>query len=481
VGLSGAVNARWQKYLYDAVELLGCPERLETTPPDPSFQGKLLPYQQKGVDWLVFLHRFGFGGLLADEMGLGKTVQFLAFFSLLRTKLPILIVAPTSLLYHWRAEFRRFLPEKSVLMHSGGDRVQELSLLQGASFVLTSYAILRQDVALFSNIEFEAAVLDESNAIKNSDTRAAAAALRLNTRSRFCLSGTPIENRLSELAAQFAFLMPDLLKSKDSAESMQRKSRPFLLRRRKTEVQIDLPEKIESIAWVELAEGQKEIYEEFQKSALKRIKPKVIEDGAGAHRMEILEAILRLRQICCDPRLVGREAESAKLGLLLEDLQNLFSQGSKALVYSQFTSMLDSIESSCRPFGWKVLRIDGSTPVDKRGAAVDEFQNSEEPVGFLLSLKAGGVGLNLTAADYVLLFDPWWNEAVEKQAVDRAHRIGRKQTVFTKRYLTPNSIEEKMLRMKEVKQSAADQILDGGTLVVEEMSADEWLNLLETD
>ena len=478
IGLSGEVKARWQKDLKEAVERLGCPEKLETALPDASFQGELLAYQQKGLDWLFFLHRFGFGGLLADEMGLGKTVQFLAFFSLLRTNLPTLIVAPTSLLYHWKAEFRRFLPGARVLMHSGSGRSQELSDLRGASFVLTSYAILRQDIELFSKLEFEAAVLDESNAIKNSDTLTSKAALKLNARARFCLSGTPIENRLSELASQFAFLMPDLLDHKDSSESMQRKSSPFLLRRRKKDVQIDLPDKIEAIAWVEMAKEQKLIYEEFQSSALKRIKPKVVEDGAAAHRMEILEAILRLRQICCDPRLVGRDATSAKLGLLMDDLHDLLGQGSKALVYSQFTSMLDSIESACRAEGWKVLRIDGSTPVEKRGAAVEEFQKSEEPIVFLLSLKAGGVGLNLTAADYVLLFDPWWNEAVEKQAVDRAHRIGRKKTVFTKKYLTPNSIEEKMLGMKEVKQSAADRILDGGTHAEEEMSADEWLELL---
>lgn len=471
------LKALWQEELQEAVARLGDLERIEKQLPGPGFVGELLSYQQMGVSWLLFLHRFHFGGLLADEMGLGKTVQLLAFFSLLRTNLPVLIVAPTSLLYHWRSEFSRFLPKAQIKVHAGGNRAKQISLLQGECFVLTTYAILRQDAELFSQIEFESVVLDESNAIKNSETQTAQAALRLKAHSRFCLSGTPIENRVSELAAQFAFLMPDLIHSKDAPESMQQKSRPFLLRRRKGGVELDLPEKVEQIVWVEPEELQEEIYEEFQKSAMQRIKPMIEQDGAAAHRMEILEAILRLRQICCDPRLVGREAESAKLNLLKSDLQELLSQGSKALVYSQFTSMLDAIEESCSGFGYKSLRIDGSTPAIERAKAVEEFQKSPEPLFLLLSLKAGGVGLNLTAADYVLLFDPWWNEAVERQAIDRAHRIGRKKSVFIKRYLTPNSIEEKMLKMKEIKQGAADFLLDGGAHAGS-LSADEWFELL---
>ncbi len=462
------LKALWQKELEEAVSLLSDPNRIGKELPGPSFRGELLPYQETGVGWLSFLHKFHFGGLLADEMGLGKTVQLLAFFSRLGTNLPVLIVAPTSLLYHWRAEFSRFLPEAKVAVYAGSDRT-----MPADGFVLTSYAILRQDIETLSQIEFECVVLDESNAIKTLKTKTSDAALRLKARSRFCLSGTPIENRSSELASQFAFLMPDLLHAKDAPEAMQRKSRPFLLRRRKQNVELDLPEKIEQIVWVEMDGAQAAVYEEFQTGALRRLRPMVEEDGAAAHRMEILEAILRLRQICCDPRLVGSEAESAKLQLLKSDLEDLLGQGSKALVYSQFTSMLDAIEE----LGFKTLRIDGSVPAEKRAEAVREFQESQEPLVLLLSLKAGGVGLNLTAADYVLLFDPWWNEAVEKQAIDRAHRIGRKKSVFIKRYLTPNSIEEKMLRMKEKKQDAADQILDGG-VQGDTVSADEWLDLL---
>lgn len=473
LGACLGLKALWQKELTEAVAGLSDPESIEKRLPGPNFQGELLGYQQKGVGWLTFLHQFHFGGLLADEMGLGKTVQLLAFFSRLETNLPILVVAPTSLLYHWRSEFSRFLPNAKVLIHAGGARFRESSDLQGAGVLLTSYAILRQDIEVLSQIEFECAVLDESNAIKNQGTQVSDAALRLKARSRFCLSGTPIENRASELASQFAFLMPDLIHPKDSWETMHRKSRPFLLRRRKQGVELDLPEKIEQIAWVEMEEDQGKIYEEFQRGALQRIKPLIEEDGAAAHRMEILEAILRLRQICCDPALVGRTADSAKLNLLKSDLQEILGQGSKVLVYSQFTSMLDAIQG----MGFKMLRIDGSVAAEKRAEAVKEFQESGEPLVLLLSLKAGGVGLNLTAADYVLLFDPWWNEAVERQAIDRAHRIGRKKSVFVKRYLTPNSIEEKMLKMKEQKQYAADLVLDGGA-PGDAMSADEWLELL---
>ncbi len=467
------LKALWQKELQAAVERLAEPGRIEKMLPGPSFAGELLSYQQEGVGWLSFLHRFHFGGLLADEMGLGKTVQLLAFFSLLETNLPVLIVAPTSLLYHWRSEFKRFLPKANVVIHSGPGRSGHIV---GDGYVLTSYAILRQDIEMLSQVEFESVVLDESNAIKNLGTLVSDAALRLKARSRFCLSGTPIENRASELAAQFAFLMPDLIQPKDAADVMQRKSRPFLLRRRKVNVELDLPEKIEQLVWVEMEEEQKGLYDEFQKGALQRIKPLIEQDGFAAHRMEVLEAILRLRQICCSPQLVGRGAQSAKLSLLKSDLQDLLEQKAKVLIYSQFTSMLDLVQEDCRKAGYKIQRIDGSVSAEKRAEAVQEFQESQEPLFLLLSLKAGGVGLNLTAADYVLLLDPWWNEAVEKQAIDRAHRIGRKKSVFIKRYLTPNSIEEKMLDMKQMKLSAADEVLDGGA--GDGLMADDWLSLL---
>lgn len=446
--------------------------------PDASFQGELLEYQKAGVDWLSFLHGRGFGGLLADEMGLGKTVQMLAFFSQIRTNLPILIVCPTSLIYHWKMEFRRFLPEKSLYIHAGAQRGQTALDLSKRSFILTSYAILRQDGDLLRQLSFEIVVFDESNAIKNADTHTAKAAAALKAKARFCISGTPVENRAAELVSQFSVLMPRLVTVKDSFELLKRRTAPFLLRRKKSDVALDLPEKIDRIAWVEMGESQRALYEEFQEGAIRRLKPMVEADGIEAHRMEVLEAILRLRQICCDPRLIGKEPEGAKTLQALSDLEDLMAEDRKVLFYSQFTSMLDLIQEGCAKRGFPFLRIDGSTSLERRADAIERFQKEAGPAVFLLSLKAGGVGLNLTAADYVLLFDPWWNEAVERQAIDRAHRIGRRDTVFIKRYLTPGAIEEKMLSLKADKQLSADQLIEGAH-PAEQFSACQWFDLLE--
>ncbi len=422
--LLGSSHAKWEENLLALTEGLKKGATLETAPPGPSFRGQLLSYQQQGVDWLTFLHKWGFSGLLADEMGLGKTVQVLAFLSRLGTNLPILIVAPTSLLFNWRAEIARFLPGrgKIVLMSYNGLRINEL------------------------HDEFEVIVLDESNAIKTATTQTARAACKLKGRFKICLSGTPMENRLDELGSQFHFLMPDLLERGADLETVKRRIRPFLLRRRKEEVQLDLPEKMEQIAWVEMDEAQAEVYATYKKG--------IKLDGAG--RMEILEAILRLRQICCDPRLVGSDVRGSKLERLVEDVREALEAKRKILIFSQFTSMLQLIRNEFK----EALYLDGSTDAEERGELVRRFQEDPSCSLFLLSTKAGGVGLNLTAADYVLLFDPWWNEAVERQAIDRAHRIGQKKTVIAKRYLVPGSIEEKMLQLKLKKQQTADQLLD---------------------
>lgn len=425
--LFGSANVKWEENLLSLAEGLKKGATVETALPDGSFRGELLPYQQKGVDWLSFLYRWGFSGLLADEMGLGKTVQVLAFLSRLRTNLPVLIVAPTSLLFNWRAEIARFLPTR------GG-------------ITLISYTTLRLNPEQYAAQEFEAIILDESNAIKTATTQTARAACKLKARIKLCLSGTPMENRLDELWSQFYFLMPDLLERGTDLETVKRRVRPFLLRRRKEEVQLDLPEKIEQIAWVEMDGPQAEVYETYKKGI----------KLDGATRMEILEAILRLRQICCDPRLVGSEVVGSKLQMLIEDVTEAIAAGRKVLVFSQFTSMLQLIRAAFPD----ALYLDGSTAADQRGELVKRFQEDPNASLFLLSIKAGGVGLNLTAADYVLLFDPWWNEAVERQAIDRAHRIGQKKTVIAKRYLVPGTIEEKMLHLKRKKQEAADQLLD---------------------
>lgn len=427
---------QWEEPLLRLAEGLKQGASLETAPPDSCFKGKLLPYQQKGVDWLNFLYNWGFSGLLADEMGLGKTVQVLAFLSRIRTNLPVLIVAPTSLLFNWRAEIDRFLPGRH-------------------HFVLISYTTLRLNEELYGGKEFEVIVLDESNAIKTAATQTARAAYKLRGRFKICLSGTPVENRPDEIWSQFHFLMPDLIERK--LETLKRQIRPFILRRRKEEVQLDLPEKIEQIAWIEMEEGQRELYESYRKG--------VRVDGAS--QMEILEAILRLRQISCDPRLIGSEVVGAKLRQLIAETEGALEQKRKILIYSQFTAMLQLVRKEFK----EALYLDGSVPGAQRGELVRSFQEDPNSSVFLLSLKAGGVGLNLTAADYVFILDPWWNEAVERQAIDRAHRIGQKNTVIAKRYLALGTVEEKMLQLKNKKQQAADQLLDfdGGNFTEEDL------------
>ncbi|MDP1608619.1 MAG: DEAD/DEAH box helicase [Chlamydiales bacterium] len=448
-------EVQWEEALKESVTKmsLGIEEALA----DPSFKATLLPYQQKGLDWIAHLYALQFSGLLADEMGLGKTVQVLAFFSRLRTKLPILVVAPTSLLLNWSRECARFLPHLPVYIHSGKDRSQDPLALQAAPMIITSYAILRLDEALLRQVHFEVILLDESQAIKNSQTQTAKAAFALRGKFRLCLSGTPIENRIEEFVSQFQFLLPGLLAGADSLDLIKRKSRPFFLRRRKADVALELPEKIEQIMWIEMTEQQELMYERYQSELKKGLLHKVAQDGASMHRMEILEAILRLRQICCDPRLLGESFMGAKSELLKEELGQMLLEGRKVLVYSQFTSLLLLLKQDLAEY--RPLYLDGSMGYEERGREVQKFQEDPNSSLFLLSLKAGGAGLNLTAADTVILFDPWWNEAVELQAVDRAHRMGQTKNVLAKRYLIPHSIEEKMLLLKEKKQFLSDQLL----------------------
>jgi SNF2 family DNA or RNA helicase len=362
-----------------------------------------------------------------------------------------LVVAPSSLLYHWKAEIERFLSGVFVSLYAGPERK-----LAERGIVVTSYAILRQDEEILSRGEFGAVVLDESNAIKTAATQTARATCRLKGRIKIALTGTPIENRPDEFWSQFRFLMPELFGERSEFhaagfEVVRRKAAPFVLKRSKREVEIELPEKIEQVVWVEMEEGQRRAYESCLAASRRGLD--------GASRMEILEAILRLRQICCDPRLYGGETGGAKLEMLLQDLDDAPER--KILIYSQFTSMLSLIGNALAETGREFLYLDGSVPAEERAARVRSFQEEEKPFIFLLSLKAGGVGLNLTAAETVILFDPWWNEAVERQAIDRAHRIGQKKSVIAKRYIAPDSIEEKMLRIKEEKKGIAEQLLDG--------------------
>lgn len=447
--------------------------------PSELFQGSLRPYQQLGVNWLSLLWEMGLGGVLADEMGLGKTVQVLAFLSRLMEEGTHLIIAPTSLLFHWKREIERFLPSVQVLSHWGEQRLTSLDGLSN-TIVLTSYNLLRLNPQIFASRSFNCIICDEAQIIKNPQTQVAQAIFQLQAGCRLCLTGTPIENRFSDLWSPFHFLLPSLLgsyndfqKSVGSAmvderhlKLIKRKMRPFMLRRSKKEVAKDLPEKIEQIVWVEMSSDQRIFYENFLVSARQGVLKKIQLDGVQKHRMEIFETLLRLRQICCHPLLVqsliGEEStlsRSGKWDALMDELDSLIGQKSKVLIYSQFTSMLGYMRVRILEKQWKMAYLDGQTK--DREAVVRQFQEDEETQIFLISLKAGGVGINLTAADYVFIFDPWWNDAVENQAIDRAHRIGRSSPVVAKRYITVQSIEEKMVKLKKHKSDLTKGLWEG--------------------
>jgi SNF2 family DNA or RNA helicase len=434
-----------------------------TTSPKESFRGELYTYQQEGLDWLYFLYTSGFHGLLADEMGLGKTVQVLSLFSLIEKGTPILIIAPTSLLFNWKREFERFLPASRVYLHTGPTRLKDEDSLKEKEVILTSYALLRLDASLLQALGYECIVIDEAQAIKNPQSQLAKAALGLRGRLRLAITGTPIENRSEDLWSLFSFLMPELLGdlSQFNLPQTKKKIGPFILRRKKAEVAKDLPPKCEQIVWVDMAEEQRAFYEEWLLKTKKGVLTKIAEGGITSHRMEILEAILRLRQICCHPQLVDPQPrESSKLQRVIADLEDVIASRCKVIIYSQFTTMLRLIEREVIAKSWRYVYLDGATK--EREHPVKIFQEDESVPLFLMSLKAGGVGLNLTAADYVFLYDPWWNEAVEAQAIDRAHRVGKRSTVIARRYVTIETIEEKIMKLKEHKSSLVRGFLDGG-------------------
>lgn len=439
----------------------------------PSFIGALRPYQQIGLNWLSFLWEYGFHGLLADDMGLGKTVQILALLSRLPVDKPHLIIMPTSLLFNWKKEIEKFLPSVVPYLHYGISRSKDVHMLSQQKIILTTYATLRLDLPLLAGIHYQTVILDEAQIIKNPHTQTATAACKLRAQLRLSITGTPIENSLQELWSHFRFLMPDLLgeETEFTAElqsasvdvrylqRIRKKIRPFILRREKGEVAKDLPERIEQVVWVQMSSEQCEVYESFLASVKTNVLKKVELDGVGKHRIEILEAILRLRQICCHPLLIGNaSSSSAKLDTILEDLAVVIAEGRKVIVYSQFTSMLKLIAKAVQEHNWTFAYLDGQT--QDREKVVASFQEDASIPLFLISLKAGGVGLNLTAADYVFLVDPWWNDAVEEQAINRAHRIGRKNTVIAKRYVMIESIEEKMMKLKALKRKLAADIFD---------------------
>ena len=450
-------------------------------PPPEGLQATLRPYQLTGYRWLRFMGEVGFGCILADDMGLGKTVQALAL--LLSEKAegrgqPSLVVAPTSVVPNWEAEARRFAPSLRVVRHHGVERREKLDTLHEADLVITSYAVLRRDIEALSEVKWNYAVLDEAQAIKNAATQTARAARRLVARRRLTLTGTPLENHLGELWSQFQFLMPGLLGSEarfarefarpivegDTAvlATLRRRIRPFTLRRLKSEVARDLPEKVESVLLCEMGEEQQRLYRTLLAASRERVLQEVERKGLPRARFSVLEALLRLRQACCLPEIlpggVGDGVPSAKFDLFCEFVSEVVAEGHRILVFSQFVKVLTVLRRWFEAQEISHLYLDGRTR--NREERVRRFQEDETVAAFLVSLKAGGAGLNLTGADYVILFDPWWNPAVETQATDRAHRIGQHRKVFAYKMITRDSVEEKILQLQDRKRDLTEKLIE---------------------
>ena len=444
----------------------------------PEFHATLRPYQREGVAWLQALRERGLGGVLADDMGLGKTVQLLAHVAIEkaagRIGRPVLIVAPTSVVPNWRAEIARFVPSLHAVSLTGSDRLDRLEESETADIVLTTYALLPRDAEHLLEREWSIAVLDEAQAIKNPRAKAAAAARSLRAGQRIAMTGTPIENHLEELWSIFAFALPALLGERSRFSRLFRlpiekrgdalrhralasRLRPFLLRRTKEEVASDLPPKTEIVQRVELAGAQRDLYETIRLAMHRRVRDEVARRGLARSRIVVLDALLKLRQVCCDPRLVKVPAaagvrESQKLEALLEMLESLIEDGRRILLFSQFTSMLDLIKPELVKRHLQFVELRGDTR--DRVTPVERFQSGTVPL-FLVSLKAGGTGLNLTAADTVIHYDPWWNPAVERQATDRAHRIGQTQHVFVYKLIAEGTVEERIVQLQERKGALA--------------------------
>ncbi len=489
-----------------AVEVSGRPpswssagRQLDAMEPIPlgSLEEVLRPYQKLGVYWMNFLAANGFGGILADEMGLGKTLQALAF--LRSTTGSALIVCPSSLIGNWRREAERFCPELSVVVLEGAGRHALFDKARDSRLVITSYPLLRRDVERYRSMEFSAIILDESQHIKNPDTQNAQAAGSLVARNRFVLTGTPMENSVRDLWSVMNFLMPGYLGSRaDFKEKFEiplqqeatsaplrarlvKRLRPFMLRRLKKDVAADLPEKLEQISYCELTADQASVYQELLRQSRARMEEASCEQNQGRARIIALTALLRLRQACCDLRLlkldgVDPATSSAKLELLDELLQESIDGGHRVLIFSQFVSMLHLIKERLASAGTSFCYLDGATK--DRLSVVDKFQTDSSVPVFLISLKAGGVGLNLTGADTVIHFDPWWNPAVEAQATDRAHRIGQTNVVTSYKLISRGTVEEKILNLQQKKRDLIDAMVESDEPMMGGLSMGEIQTLL---
>jgi superfamily II DNA or RNA helicase len=473
-------------------------ERIDPATEPRGFRGQLRAYQRDGLGWLRFLNDFGFGGCLADDMGLGKTVQVLALLQGRRlgrsaADRPSLVVAPRSVLHNWAEEAGRFAPRIEILVYHGPNRQALLETAGRQHLIVTTYATLRRDVAQLKDVVFDYAVLDEAQAIKNASSQTAKACRLLRARHRLALTGTPVENHLGELWSIFEFLNPGMLgrlprlKKWSGTKSLDHDSlsmvasalRPFILRRSKEQVLADLPAKTEQTLFCDLAGKQRRLYNELRDHYRAMLTQRIRTMGIQRSKIQVLEALLRLRQAACHPGLIDEkraQETSAKLDVLLAQLEEVLAEGHKALIFSQFVSLLTILRGVLDRREITYEYLDGRTR--GRREHIERFQTDADCRLFLISLKAGGLGLNLTAADYVFILDPWWNPAVEAQAVDRAHRIGQTRPVFAYRLISRDTVEEKILELQASKRQLADAILTADGSLIRDLTAEDLRLLL---
>ncbi len=464
-------------------------EQFNKLEPGTNFQGELRDYQEFGMSWINFLYANQFGGVLADDMGLGKTVQTIAFSSQIEESGPILVIGPTNVIYNWEKEITKFTKKSKVVIYSGPNRHDLLEDLVFNDFIITSFGVLKNDIELLSAIPFKAIFVDEAQNIKNPNTKVSVAIKKLNAQFRLAMTGTPIENHIQDLWNIFDFVMPNYLGSYKDFDRMMKdgqrdiirsKIKPFVLRREKGEVLDSLPEKTEVTIKCPMTKDQERLYETVLHAAKKGI-----QNMSGKNeRLNVLTALLKLRQVCIHPGLLkemptATAIESGKFLIATEKITDIIDQGSKIVLFSQFTEMLNIMQRWCEEKKIYTERIDGTVSAKDRMKFVDRFQESDDPGLFLISLKAGGVGLNLTAADYVIHLDPWWNPAIESQATDRVHRMGQKNKVIVYKLITEDTIEEKIQTLQDNKRQLLSEIIDIDSAADKSLNFDEIKNLLQ--
>jgi non-specific serine/threonine protein kinase len=482
--------------LEEKYERLRSFNRIKEVDPPQSLAHVLRPYQVAGYHWLNYLSEVGWGGILADDMGLGKTVQALSFLEYHREQqgsLRALVVCPTTLMFNWENEIRKFTPNLTYCIHHGGDRSRDAKAFENKDVIITTYGTLRSDIRMLIDVPFDYVILDESQAIKNPQSKVTKAASLLQAKNRLCMSGTPLQNNTFDIYAQMNFLNPGMLGSveffrnefatpidkfgeQEQKEHLKKLLYPFILRRTKEQVARDLPEKTETILFCEMEEEQRKIYDAFRNDYRNKILGVINEQGIDKSQLTILQGLMKLRQICDSPAIMNEQEKYPNVSIKLDEIAREITENignHKALIFSQFLGMLALIREKLTELGVPFEYFDGSTSAPDREKAIQSFQKDDTVRVFLISLKAGGVGLNLTAADYVYIVDPWWNPAVEQQAIDRTHRIGQTKNIFAYRMICRDTIEDKILQLQEKKRSLAKDLIADDASFVKSLSRED--------